>query len=310
MPLVTIVTPVYNGADHLAECIESLLRQTYANWHYVVVDNSSSDDTPKIAKAFARTDARIRYVRHDEFVEVIESYNRAFREVDGESTYCKALGADDWLYPQCLARMVELAERSPSVGVVGGYRIRGNKIDLIGLPASKSVATGRDVLAQSLLRPAGPTGSPTSLLFRTALVRKREPFFDPSYRHADTDAAYWALTCSDFGFVHRVLTFTRLRAGGEATLTARLNSSGAERIRMLLRYGPEALSPDRYRKQLRRELRWYVQYHVKQALRPSRRHDRVFHVYHRKTVDLISAAAPEDRDVKRAMAVVRPLLRS
>ena len=36
-PLVSIVTPVYNGAQYLPECIESILAQTYQNWHYTIV---------------------------------------------------------------------------------------------------------------------------------------------------------------------------------------------------------------------------------------------------------------------------------
>ena len=42
-PLVSVITPVYNGEKHLAECVESVLAQTYQHWKYVIVDNCSSD---------------------------------------------------------------------------------------------------------------------------------------------------------------------------------------------------------------------------------------------------------------------------
>src|SRR5438552_3231392 len=42
-PLVSVVTPVYNGERYLRECIESVLAQTYANWHYVIVDNCRTE---------------------------------------------------------------------------------------------------------------------------------------------------------------------------------------------------------------------------------------------------------------------------
>ena len=52
-PLVSVVTPFYNTRDYLAECIESVLRQTYTNWEYILVDNFSTDGSSEIAKHYA-----------------------------------------------------------------------------------------------------------------------------------------------------------------------------------------------------------------------------------------------------------------
>ena len=48
-PLVSVLTPVYNGEDYLAECIESILAQTYRNFEYTIVNNCSKDRSLEIA---------------------------------------------------------------------------------------------------------------------------------------------------------------------------------------------------------------------------------------------------------------------
>src|SRR5260221_8926960 len=123
-PLVSIVTPVYNGEQYLVECIESVIRQTYGNWEYLIVNNCSTDSTAEIASRYAERDDRIHVFNYNEFVNVIESSNRALRLVSQSSKYCKIVCADDVLYPECITQMVNLAEEYPSVGIVGAYTLR------------------------------------------------------------------------------------------------------------------------------------------------------------------------------------------
>ena len=59
-PFVSIVTPVYNTEKYLAECIDSVLAQTYQNWEYIIVDNCSTDKSPLIAESYACKDSRIK----------------------------------------------------------------------------------------------------------------------------------------------------------------------------------------------------------------------------------------------------------
>ena len=54
--LVSIITPCYNGARYLADTIESVLGQTYAQWEMIIVDDGSTDDTPRIAERYAARD--------------------------------------------------------------------------------------------------------------------------------------------------------------------------------------------------------------------------------------------------------------
>lgn len=307
-PLVTVVTPMFNGEDHIAECVESVLAQSYEHWEYVITDNASSDGGPDIVKSFAARDRRIRYVRFDEFADVITSYNRAFDAVGAHSAYTKVVGADDRLEPDCLTRMVELAEQHPNVGLVSAYRLDEDALDLVGVPRDLSVVDGRQILRQSLRGGPYVTGSATSVLVRSELVRQRRPFYDATFRHADTEAAYWALTRSDFGFVHEVLTFTRRPPAGETQTATRLGSYWPENIRMLIRYGPEVFTPREYRRRLRHELRAYMWLHVKRRMKPSGRRDDRFHTFHSREIDLIRSEGGADPTVQKAMMLTNLLL--
>src|SRR6266581_1256369 len=80
-PLVSLVTPVYNGEKYLAECIESVLVQTYQNWEYIIVNNCSTDRSREIAEGYAKQDARIRIHTNQKFVGMIQNHNIAFRQI-------------------------------------------------------------------------------------------------------------------------------------------------------------------------------------------------------------------------------------
>src|SRR5258708_1290436 len=80
-PLVSVVTPAYNEERYIQECIDSILAQTYSNWHLVVVDNGSTDRTFDIVQSNVAKDSRISTIRNESTVPVIENYNIAFRQL-------------------------------------------------------------------------------------------------------------------------------------------------------------------------------------------------------------------------------------
>jgi glycosyltransferase involved in cell wall biosynthesis len=252
-PLVSVVTPVYNGAEFLAECVESVLAQTYERWDYAIVDNCSTDGTLELARSYEARDPRIRVLTPEAFVGAVENANRAVRAISPESTYCKVLHADDWLFPECLERMVELAERHPSVGIVSAYRLEGTKVTLDGLPPEITVLPGREICRSTLLGGPYPYlfGSPSSLLIRSDIVRRRDPFYNADNPFDDDqEACYEVLRESDFGFVHQVLTFTRRPADTPFSTYVKVGAYLPGKIKLHLSYGPYYLRASEHRRQL------------------------------------------------------------
>lgn len=208
-PLVSIVTPFYNTAEYLSECMESVLRQSYRNWEYILVDNLSNDGSLEIAQSIANKDPRIGIVRNEHFLNQVQNYNHALSRISPESKYCKVVQADDWIFPDCLEKMVGVAEDHPLVGIVGAYRLDNVRINCDGLPYPSTTVPGKELCRLALLEKLFVFGSATSILIRSDIVRSRKPFYSESSRHEDTEACYEILQAHDFGFVHQVLTFTR-----------------------------------------------------------------------------------------------------
>jgi glycosyltransferase involved in cell wall biosynthesis len=281
------VTPVYNEEAHLRECIESVLAQTYPNWDYAVVNNRSTDRTLEIAQEYAARDSRIRVHDNATFVDVIENYNIAFRQISPQSKYCKVVAADDWLYPDCLEKMVALAEEHPSVAMVSAFGLEGTNVAQFPLPYYGSVLPGHEVCRMRLRLGAGSRyhfGTPTLLLFRSNIVRSRHAFYNESNLHGDAEVCFEFLTDHDFGFVYQVLTFNRLREESMTSLSKSLHTYFPEALYNLLQFGPKYLEAKELTYRIRELRRAYFRFLGKQAY--SRRGHEFWSYHRRKLAEL------------------------
>jgi glycosyltransferase involved in cell wall biosynthesis len=242
-PFVSILTPVYNGETYLRECIDSVLRQTYRNWEYIIVNNRSQDATLAIAEEYARRDPRIRVHTNDEFVSGIANHNIAFQQMSPASRFCKIVHADDWLFPECIEKMVEVAMANPSVGLVSAYALWGTEVKLSGLPYESKVVSGREICRAWFLNDLWVFGSPTSTMIRSDIIRRITPFYNEQNIHTDTEACYAVLVESDLGFVHQVLTFTRVHEQSITSKNSKWDTSRPGHLEILLKYGPVLLTP-------------------------------------------------------------------
>jgi len=209
-PLVSIVTPFYNTDAYLVECIESVLTQTYPEYEYLLVNNCSTDSSRQIAERYARKEGRIRLLNNSEFVGQVANYNGALERISPDSKYVKIVQADDLIFPDCVRLMVELAEQAPTVGIVSSYYVCGGYLDGGGVPLGVSILNGRDASRTMLSRRLNLTGSPNTVLYRADIVRSRHPFFPLERCFEDSDAAFEILMHYDLGYIHQMLSFSRL----------------------------------------------------------------------------------------------------
>jgi glycosyltransferase involved in cell wall biosynthesis len=298
-PLVSIVTPMYNEEEHLGECIESILGQTYQNWECTIVNNCSTDRSPDIAARYAAKDRRIRVHNNESFLEMLANHNVAVSQISSESKYCKVVLADDWIFPDCLERMVALAEEYPSVGVVSAYERCGDQVRLTGLPADCTRVDGREASRQFLLGTLVLFGSQNSVMYRADLVRNRRPFYDESDCYADFESCFALLRTSDLGFVHKILTFSRPRPQSINAISADIGTHFGSMLGLLSTYGKGCLPGDEFAKCLDRHLGLYYRF-LGRRLWVER--NRAFWSYHKRVLTGAGLELDRTRLVKTALA--------
>lgn len=112
---LTVVMAVYNDAGFLPTAIESILQQTYGDFHFLIVDDCSTDETPNVLAAYR--DSRIEVMRLAKNVGQTAALNAGVRHA--ASPWIARMDADDYSAPGRFAHQMEALEKDPSLGCVG-----------------------------------------------------------------------------------------------------------------------------------------------------------------------------------------------
>lgn len=104
---ISIIVPVYNAERFLSQCIESILRQSYANWEMIAVDDGSTDHSLEILQSFSAKESRIHILsKSNEGVSIAR--NMALAQAKGDYVYF--VDADDEVMPNGLRILLEAME--------------------------------------------------------------------------------------------------------------------------------------------------------------------------------------------------------
>ena len=161
--LVSVVISTFNGGAYLQTAIQSILRQTYASWELLVIDDGSTDGS--VAAAQARfSDERIRWFRQPNQGKPV-AMNLALRELRGE--FYALQDADDVSLPHRLEALVAAMRNHPSVaGVFSGYELIIQDQHLAPRCRAKSPTECREDIEQYSMPSLDPTA-----MYRMSYVR-------------------------------------------------------------------------------------------------------------------------------------------
>ena len=207
--MVSVCIPTYNRAADVARAITSAQQQTYRDLEILVVDNHSTDDTPSVVAGLAARDPRIRFVRHAENLGLARNFSACIAEARRD--YIKFLCDDDWLHPDCVARLV--GAMGPGVALAACARQLVNEahqpIRVAGARRSSGLIGGEAMMRELFAR-GNVIGEPTAVLFRKSDAARG---FDVRYEHA-LDLEMWChlLHRGSLAFVAEPLCSVRVHA--------------------------------------------------------------------------------------------------
>jgi glycosyltransferase involved in cell wall biosynthesis len=166
-PLVSVVVPVYNAARYLTPALESVRRQTLADFELIAVDDGSTDASPGMLAALAKTEPRLRVVSRPN-TGIVGALNDGLALARGE--FVARMDADDLCLPERFARQVAYLRQHPDCVAVGSaFRY----IDSSGGHLKECVRTSEhDAIERELLGGNGGILIHPATLFRRAAIEQ------------------------------------------------------------------------------------------------------------------------------------------
>lgn len=134
LPLISIIVPVYNAAQYLPKCIESILAQTYTHFELLLLDDGSKDNSLEICNSYAKQDIRIKVFSHSN-MGVSATRNRGIEIAQGE--YISFVDSDDWVKNNYLETLYATLRNDLGMGlVIAAFdRCSNNEIIPINVPS-------------------------------------------------------------------------------------------------------------------------------------------------------------------------------
>ena len=118
-PKISVVMAVYNNERYLQKAVDSILNQTFADFEFIIIDDSSTDSTGALLAEYAARDGRIVLTRNERNLGLTRSLNLGLSRA--QSPYVARMDGDDIILPDRFARQSAFLEQQPEIGAVGSW---------------------------------------------------------------------------------------------------------------------------------------------------------------------------------------------
>lgn len=179
LPSITVLMPVYNGELYLAQAIESILDQTFADFEFIIINDGSTDRSLEILQNYAQKDNRIRLISRDN-AGLIKTLNEGLTLASGQ--YIARMDSDDLCHMQRLNLQYEYLNTHPDCVAVGSAM---QLIDSEGWPIRNwSSPTTHEEIDRAHLAGQGGAICHPSAMFRKQALNEVNGYHE-GYIHAE-----------------------------------------------------------------------------------------------------------------------------
>lgn len=165
--LITVIIPVYNAEKYIAECLESLINQTYKNLEIIVINDGSKDNSGTICDQYKEKDSRIQVI-HKENGGVSLARNSGLEIAKGK--YIAFVDGDDYLDKEYFEKMLKiLKEKQVDIVLCGFNRVYDNNIEKV--TKGKSLIMNKEEFLTDILNVQGGAGIVHSKLWKKEVIQ-------------------------------------------------------------------------------------------------------------------------------------------
>ena len=178
-PLISVIMPVYNSENFVAEAIESILNQSYINFEFLIFDDFSTDKSIEIIASFK--DKRIKLFENLEHKGLVALLNQGLQIAKGD--FIARMDADDISHPDRFISQIKAFKDDKNLGVCGTiFTIFGDNNIQVNLPENQKEIFGALLMGSCI-------GHPT-VMFRKKIILECNVIYDQSYYTAE-DYELW-----------------------------------------------------------------------------------------------------------------------
>lgn len=204
-PIVTVLMSVYNGEQYLNEAIDSILKQCFTDFEFIIVDGGSNDRSIQIIDSYS--DLRIRLIVPKESrLRLAESLNIGLDLARGK--YIARMDADDVSLPERLQTQVEFMEKNKEIGICGTWvQTMGNRDGhIVEFPVTSDEIKGQMLFTCGFCHP--------SVMFRKAFLDIKNFRYSERCREAE-DYEFWVRLSSETEYANIPKVLVKYRISGQ-----------------------------------------------------------------------------------------------